>query len=105
MLAASHCTIMRLVGLVEGCEAHLLRVSALRLCFGSWAGALRSAQLSEIRILEHLRHRLRAWYLVGAIPRACAAAVQVYQREVNERFSAIDDDIGYISDRIAQLPS
>jgi hypothetical protein len=114
-LADSHRTIMRLVGLVEGCEAHLLSISALRLCFGSWAGACRSAQSSAIRILEHLRYWFRAWHLACAIPRACAAATQVYQREAvatqvyqreaNERFSALDDDIEYISDRIAQLPS
>ena len=76
-LADSHRTIMRLVGLVEGCEAHLLSISALRLCFGSWAGAFRSAQLSAFRILEYLRYWLRAWHLACAISRGCAAATQV----------------------------
>ena len=77
----------------------------LQLVFGHWAVFLHAAQMAGSGWRELLRSCFRSWSAAASRPRVSASDVVDFQLDVENRLSAIDDEIDCINLRIEQIPS
>ena len=101
----SHKSFRTLADMIGRSDARLRDVLSLQLVFGHWAVFLHAAQLSGSGWRELLRSCFRSWSAAASCPRVSASDVADFQLDVENRLSAIDDEIDCLNLRFEQSSS